>query len=90
MREMHKNNNVLMYDDDARTGKQILVYATSIRSKSDVREVKELLRDIPGLASWNVDLEDWEKVLRIECSGLSASFFIDLLSGNGFFIKELP
>ena len=61
----------------------------TVRTGRDLKQLKEILKDISGIVNWNVDLEDWEKVLRIEGVGVSSSLIISLISKNGFFIKEL-
>ena len=72
-----------------RKEKEILVFATSIRSHRELKQIQTILGDIPGIINWNVDLEDWEKVLRIEGVGVSSSLVMRQISSNGFFIKEL-
>lgn len=41
------------------------------------------------IRKWSVDLEDWEKVLRIECCGLSANTVSRLLRRYGYECYEL-
>lgn len=38
---------------------------------------------------WNVDFEDWEKVLRIESQGITAENIIDALRTIGIVASEL-
>ena len=47
---------------------QILIFRTSITKRRDIKLVGSLLAKFPQITRWNVDFEDWEKVLRIECS----------------------
>ena len=46
----------------------VLVFRTALKSRGDVNRVAPLLDQIAGRGRWHVDLEDWEKVLRIETS----------------------
>jgi len=69
--------------------KEILVFATSIRTRREIKQVNAILEDVSGITDWNVDLEDWEKVLRVESVGVSSSLIINLISREGFLIKEL-
>ena len=48
----------------------ILIFRTSIVRKQDVKRVGTLLAKYPQIHKWNVDFEDWEKVLRVECLGM--------------------
>ena len=45
---------------------QILIFRTSVKN---VRDIATLFTLCPQIYKWNVDMEDWEKVLRIECQG---------------------
>ena len=53
---------------------KILIFRTSITRKCD---------------KWNVDFEDWEKILRIECSGITALEISEVLRNNHIFTSEL-
>ena len=43
-----------------------LIFKTNIQSKRHLLEVEEVFDMHPSIASWNVDTEDIDKVLRIE------------------------
>ena len=49
---------------------KILIFRTSITRKCDIKRIEKLLAQYPQIDKWNVDFEDWEKILRIECSGI--------------------
>ncbi len=70
-------------------GKEILVFSTSIQTSEDLFKVGEVLGDLPGVLSWNVDMDDWEKILRIECNDIAAETFCRLLQKKGLSIHEL-
>lgn len=44
----------------------ILVFRTSLHNKKDVRIIAKILNLYKEVITWNVDLEDWENILRIE------------------------
>lgn len=67
---------------------EVLVFSTSLEEK-DISYVKNILDSISGITTWNVDLEDWEKVLRIETFSLESSAVIEELGRGGIFIKEM-
>ena len=48
--------------------KQILIFRTSIKDKQDMKLIQTLFIQFPQIHKWNVDLEDWEKILRIVTS----------------------
>ncbi len=48
---------------------QILIFRTSVRNARDIKHIAALFTLCPQIYKWNVDIEDWEKVLRIELSG---------------------
>ncbi|EXY28643.1 hypothetical protein M080_0856 [Bacteroides fragilis str. 3397 T10] len=43
----------------------------------------------PQVEKWNVDLEDWEKILRIECNGLTTGELIVALRTVDIYAAEL-
>lgn len=67
----------------------ILIFRTSINGKRDVKRVKAVLEQCPQISKWNVDLEDWEKVLRIECRDITATGILDLLHSVDIQAAEL-
>lgn len=69
---------------------QCLVFRTSLHNRKDVENISAVLDNLPGISDWYVDLDDREKILRIECTGLSATAIIDTLLKKGVIAKELP
>ena len=67
----------------------ILIFRTSIVRKQDVKRVGTLLAQYPQIHRWNVDFEDWEKVLRIECLGMSPAEISDALRTINICAREL-
>ena len=68
---------------------QILIFRTSITKRRDIKLIGSLLAKFPQITRWNVDLEDWEKVLRIECSNITALEISEVLRNNHIFTSEL-
>lgn len=68
---------------------KILIFRTSITKRSDVKRIGKLLAQYPQINKWNVDFEDWEKILRIECSGITALEISETLRNNHIFATEL-
>lgn len=67
-----------------------LVFRTNLQSPEDVEEISDVLNAIDGLMDWSVDLEDWEKVLRIEGVDLDTSAIRKLLFEMNVMISEMP
>ena len=68
---------------------KILIFRTSITRRRDIKRIGKLLAQYPQIDKWNVDFEDWEKILRIECSGITALEIAETLRSNHIFAIEL-
>ena len=68
---------------------KILIFRTSITRKCDIKRIEKLLAQYPQIDKWNVEFEDWEKILRIECSGITALEISEVLRNNHIFTSEL-
>lgn len=68
---------------------KILIFRTSITRKGDIKRIGKLLAQYPQIDKWNVDFEDWEKILRIECSDITALEISETLRNNQIFATEL-
>ena len=66
------------------------VFSTSLTSSDDVLKITPKLNAISSINSWSVDLEDWEHVLCVNCTGLKAEDVIDLIQSEGFDCTEMP
>jgi hypothetical protein len=68
---------------------EVLVFRTNVSNKRKVSKVSALLTSIPSIRQWNFDLEDCDKVLRIESTGLNTQYVELLLQNAGFVCREL-
>ncbi len=68
---------------------QVLVLKTNIRYKKHLKEVAPLLDGQHNIFRWNVDLQDRDKVLRIEAGALPVNDIIQLIQEAGFHCEEL-
>lgn len=68
----------------------IWVFKTSVKSKSKVRSISAILDSqvYPG-GSWNFDLDDCDKILRIESERLEVQLLQDSLARAGVVCEEL-
>jgi len=69
--------------------KQILVLKTSLVSRLDVEKAGKLFDRLSQIIEWNIDLEDCDRVLRIECIGLTEEHIAILLRRIGYKAEKL-
>lgn len=67
----------------------ILIFRTSVARKKDIKRIGALFSQYPRIHKWSVDFEDWEKVLRIECRGMTPDEVLEALLGIGICAAEL-
>lgn len=68
----------------------IYVFKTSVNTKKDVRQLKPLLNKLLLQAEWNFDLQDCDRILRIDSQKENSEAAIKVLKGKGFDCEELP
>jgi hypothetical protein len=68
---------------------KILIFRTSISKKQEVRQIGKILSKCDRIGKWNVDFEDWEKVLRIECNDMDAAEITAMLEEINIWAVEL-
>jgi 3'-phosphoadenosine 5'-phosphosulfate sulfotransferase len=67
----------------------ILVFKTNVRNRKRVNALAPHLENMKGIIKWNIDLQDVDKVLRIECYSISANVIEKSLRQAGYFCEEL-
>ena len=67
----------------------ILIFRTSITTRLDLKKIEMLFVQYPQIHTWSVDLEDWEKVLRIECSDLTPDTIMNALRTISVYAVEM-
>jgi hypothetical protein len=67
----------------------VLVFKTSVQNKSHISKLKPLLDKAIKKGIWNFDIEDCDKILRIESKADVTKTVIHLLYQNGFDCVEL-
>lgn len=69
----------------------LYIFKTNIRNRKKTRYVKSLLKKHIQLKSWSVDLEDRDKVMRIETTDkILENDIINMLQNNSFSCEVLP
>ncbi len=68
-----------------------LVFRTGLNTPDKIKTVTGTLDTHPYITRWCVDMDDVDKVLKVESSPeLDAGEVIHLIQSHGFFCEELP
>lgn len=67
----------------------VLVFRTNIGCTSCLETARQALRPYEDTIRWTVDLDDCDKVLRVETAGVSAESVVQAVQGAGFCCEEL-
>ncbi len=81
-----------MSTQDFNTGtqlKDLFILRTDIDKRSEFLRVKYDLEKITGVQSCTIDLEDCDKVLRVECENIPIGTIVEEVIRHGFFCEEL-
>ncbi len=69
---------------------KVFIFRTDIRTKKKVKSLKPLFNSYATIANWYIDLEDKDKVLKIEAlDTLLEREVIDLVREKGFACEVL-
>ncbi|PTD13689.1 hypothetical protein [Flavobacterium columnare] len=67
----------------------IYVFITSVKTEQEIGQLKPHLNDLLKQAKWNFDLEDCDKISRIDIETEITQSIINLLKDKGFYCEEL-
>lgn len=67
----------------------ILVFKTSVRNKLQVQQLKPYIDQQLPAATWNFDLQDCDRILRVVHEENVAVVIIDLLKSHNYHCEEL-
>lgn len=67
----------------------IYIFKTTVKNKAQIRRLKSDLDSILPNSKWNFDLEDCDKILRIDCKDNCCQRIIALLHSFNFECVEL-
>jgi hypothetical protein len=67
----------------------IYIFKTSIQTKHQVRKLKPHINTILPAEKWSFDLEDCDKILRIDSDENIVLRITDLLQVHNFYCEEL-
>jgi hypothetical protein len=68
---------------------KVLVFKTNIKFKKQIHALHPHINTLDDINRWNVDLDDVDKILRIETSDLSPRVVEHTLLQAGYFCQEL-
>ena len=75
--------------EDIAVMKQVLVFKTNVQQVSDIALLKDSLDKVSNHAKWSFDLEDCDKILRVETDENISQKIIRLMNQQGFECDEL-
>ncbi len=66
------------------------ILKTNVKNRLDLEAITIPLNTHRSIVRWSIDLQDWEKVLKVVgTNGLRLEEIVGLLRGKGFFGKAL-
>lgn len=68
---------------------EILIFRTDIITDENLNDISVQLNSIRGIHKWTVDLEDHEKILRVEATGITANEIEHAVKQMNYFCEEL-
>lgn len=72
-----------------RSRMNVLVFKTTVQSNKDVSKLQPYINDIVKDGRWNFDLEDCDKIFRVETDENLNNSLIFLFNANGYSCEEL-
>ena len=68
---------------------EIHIFKTNITTLEQIRKVDRILSNQSEIQKWNIDIDDCDKVLRIETSSLEMENVIGILKPHHIYCEEL-
>jgi tRNA G26 N,N-dimethylase Trm1 len=66
------------------------IFKTNVHEESDAKKLVKILKGAIPTATINFDLNDCDKVLRVEAETVSTDEVISIIDSNGFTCKVIP
>lgn len=67
----------------------VLVFKTNINSLIQLKKLGQVLKSKKGIQKWNIDLEDKDRVLRIETDRFTEPHVVNLLKPHSIYCEDL-
>lgn len=68
---------------------EVLVFATNVNTRQEIELLRSSLNLLPGIHRWNFDLDDCDRILRVETVLTRAETIKNILCNQGFSCMEL-
>jgi hypothetical protein len=62
----------------------VYVFKTTVKSRTAVKQIGSALNKMPWISRWNFDLQDCDKILRIEAGKIDTTTICKLVKAQGF------
>lgn len=69
---------------------EIFVFRTGVIDHTGISKIAPQLDSMTGIYKWSFDLEDHEKILRVEAAGILPGQIVKVLEGMNYHCEELP
>lgn len=69
---------------------EVLVFKTGVIDTEHIGSIAPHLNSMNGIYKWSFDLDDSEKILRVEAVGISPREIENVLNGMNYYCEELP
>ena len=70
--------------------RHIHIFRTELSNEESLATLKETMSNHPEISRWHLDLEDKDKVLKVETDSLSEAHIISLAEKNQIVCEILP
>jgi len=67
----------------------IFVFKTSVKTKMEAKNIGQHIDKLLPQVKWNFDLEDSDRILRVDCPEDIALTVIELLNSHNYCCEEL-
>lgn len=72
-----------------RQDQRVLIFSSTIKTKKDAEKVDKVLSQLNTIQRWTIDLDDWEKVMKVESNKLTCSEVEAIIESLGYRCSEL-
>jgi hypothetical protein len=69
---------------------EVFVFKTNINGMHNIEKLKTYFNNREEILRWSVDMQDIDKVLRVEAASTNPTEIINLVQTAGFECEELP
>lgn len=69
---------------------EVFVFKTNINGMHNIEKLKPYFNNREEILRWSVDMQDIDKVLRVEAASANPTEIINLVQTAGFECEELP